>query len=202
MSVVMPALAMLVIFLIAPPRVPYWRSIFESLSERRLKSLLFVLLIGPLWYSFEVSRCDFAIWVRGIDGPAIVRSNYTILIALGLGVIFFLFRLRYRCIYGLTEAFLGTWIAGYRAYRTDLPQQDLEFYIAMLTAGVYLVVRGLDNMQQGLTQTTPDPLATIILSRFKLRTAQAEGPPSVTEKASAAVDNGARIDGGGPAVSK
>ena len=35
---------------------------------------------------------------------------------------------------------------------------------AMLTAGVYLVVRGLDNVHQGLTKDPKDPIGTKLFS--------------------------------------
>ena len=37
---------------------------------------------------------------------------------------------------------------------------DAGFYLALLTAGVYLVVRGLDNIYLGLTKEPIDPLAS------------------------------------------
>jgi hypothetical protein len=69
-----------------------------------------------------------------------------------LGAAFFMFRLKQRLLYGLTEALAGIAVAAHRVSLerdAGLPT-DTGFYFAVLTAGVYLVVRGLDNMHQGL----------------------------------------------------
>src|ERR1700682_1350931 len=67
------------------------------------------------------------------------------------GAVLFAFRLHARALYGFTEAIVGLLIAGQRAaVETRWPIEDLSFDLAVLTAGVYLVVRGLDNVHQGL----------------------------------------------------
>ena len=80
----------------------------------------------------------------------------------------FPFRLRYRCLYGVSEACVGLAVAANHAW----PGAGIgaEFYLTVLTAGVYLVVRGLDNIHQGW-KAKSDPLAETIIdaasSRFK-----------------------------------
>ena len=44
---------------------------------------------------------------------------------------------------------------------------DANFYIAMLTAGVYLVVRGLDNVHQGFVKEPADPAANWARERLR-----------------------------------
>jgi hypothetical protein len=78
----------------------------------------------------------------------------------------FYFRLRLRSVYGVTEAMAGLAVAGQRA-PTEFVLGDGTFYFAVLTAGVYLVVRGFDNIHQGLTKEPFDPLATWVVRRFR-----------------------------------
>lgn len=67
-----------------------------------------------------------------------------------VGVCFFWFRLRQRLLYGLSEALVGVAITIHRAglEKAVAIPLDSSFYYAILTAGVYLLVRGLDNMHQ------------------------------------------------------
>jgi hypothetical protein len=69
-----------------------------------------------------------------------------------VGALFFYFRLKQRFLYGATEAVAGVLVAAHRVSiepGIGLPT-DSAFYFAFLTAGVYLVVRGLDNMHNGI----------------------------------------------------
>jgi hypothetical protein len=83
------------------------------------------------------------------------RSWLSVLAAaltLAVGALFFWFRLRQRFLYGATEAVAGAAVAAHRL--SVEPGQGLPgdggFYFAILTAGVYLVVRGIDNMHLAL----------------------------------------------------
>jgi hypothetical protein len=73
-------------------------------------------------------------------------------VTLGVGALFFIFRLRQRFLYGATEALAGAAVAAHRL--SVEPGQgvpnDGGFYFAVFTAGVYLVVRGIDNMHVAL----------------------------------------------------
>lgn len=73
------------------------------------------------------------------------------------GAFFFVFRLRLRLLYGATEAMVGAGIAAQRigSEPGDSLPNETGFYIAILTAGVYLVVRGLDNMHQAIRSDDP-----------------------------------------------
>lgn len=72
------------------------------------------------------------------------------LMTLSFGGIFFLFRLKQRFLYGCTEAIVGVLVGMHRVTLeqwSGMPRSS-GFYLALLTAGVYLVVRGLDNIHQ------------------------------------------------------
>jgi hypothetical protein len=74
-----------------------------------------------------------------------------------VGGAFFVFRLKQRFVYGATETLAGMVIAGHRVSiepGAGLPSET-GFYLAVLTAGIYLVVRGLDNMHQAAAAGDP-----------------------------------------------
>jgi hypothetical protein len=89
--------------------------------------------------------------LRDLSGKSwLIAATALITVLLGAG--FFVFRLRQRFLYGATEALAGAAVAAHRVSLepgTALPSET-GFYFAVLTAGVYLVVRGLDNMHQAV----------------------------------------------------
>ncbi len=72
-------------------------------------------------------------------------------ITLIVGGVLFIIRLKWKATYGLTEVMVGILIASHRAYSQNgsLDGASAEFYLAILAGGIYLVVRGLDNIYQG-----------------------------------------------------
>lgn len=83
-----------------------------------------------------------------------------------VGGVFFCMRLKWRATYGFTEVTAGIYFAFYRAFveKGNVPE-SLEFYFAVLAGGIYLVVRGLDNIHQGKS-VEKDPLVRFA-SRIK-----------------------------------
>lgn len=82
---------------------------------------------------------------------------FTVLFFLGMictGVLFFVYRLKHRFWYGFFEMLVGLSIATIRFYSDVLSASNqieaTPVAIAILTGGIYLMVRGLDNMHQGL----------------------------------------------------
>lgn len=84
-----------------------------------------------------------------------------------LGGAAFLFRLRFRCLYGITEVGAGLFVAWFQV-RGGGGGGLLSgaFLLAFITAAVYLVVRGLDNVHQGWKAEPPDPLAAFLRDRI------------------------------------
>lgn len=94
--------------------------------------------------------------------PVFSTEVSVVLVALGtlvVGMLLFVIRLKWRCLYGASEAVVGVAVASQRFYHdavtTNTPAPFLV--LAILTAGVYLVVRGADNIHQGLTKEPLDP---------------------------------------------
>lgn len=85
------------------------------------------------------------------------------------GVLFFI-RLKFRCLYGGTEVIVGVAVGYFQAARVspDIPL-DESFFVPFLTAAIYLVVRGLDNMHAGLKSSNPDFVARRLLKARWLR---------------------------------
>lgn len=79
------------------------------------------------------------------------------LMTVALGGLFFGFRLKQRFLYGLIEACAGVAVGMHRVTLEHWPNapQSPGFYLALLTAGIYLVVRGLDNMHQAVRGGDP-----------------------------------------------
>ncbi|CAE6793488.1 hypothetical protein R70006_04959 [Paraburkholderia domus] len=85
----------------------------------------------------------------------------------------FWFRLKYRCMYGCSEALVGILVASAKieaAPNLSAPQ----FLLLLLTAGIYLIVRGLDNMHQGATRAPLDPVGVYVKAKLVPRPAAAQ----------------------------
>lgn len=82
-----------------------------------------------------------------------------------VGMLLFAIRLKWRCLYGASEATVGVVVASQRFYHdvvaTNTPTPFVV--LAILTAGVYLVVRGADNIHQGLVKEPLDPFGQRII---------------------------------------
>ena len=116
-----------------------------------LIALIALPILGLLFYSSWVLLKTIYIWQMAGPQSVIFQPIFGSIITLIAGVALFKFRAIARGFYGLTEVVAGVSIAAYRIStgNTDILNASPEIYIALLTAGVYLVVRGLDNMEQG-----------------------------------------------------
>ena len=134
--------------------------------------LFAAFILGAGFYSIGASLKDLmywlvALWINTpfISGP--YRVLVTTLVTFAVGLALFYFRLKLRSVYGFSEAAVGLVVAAHLAQDQALTISNTGFYFALLTAGVYLVVRGLDNVHQGLTI---DPIAVTALRFLKRKT--------------------------------
>lgn len=130
------------------PLLRHWRKCIYVLPIT-----LPAVLTGVLFYSLSVVIKDAALYV--VDAAS--TRNGSIVLATGLVVtiaaVLFYVRLRYRVLYGLSEVAAGITVAVSRlATQEGQVPRDADFYLAMLTAGVYLIIRGMDNVNTGWTQ--------------------------------------------------
>jgi hypothetical protein len=116
-------------------------------------AIVLIMSVGSgLWVAFEAASSFHAPTVRAGAVSAIV---------LFIGILLFVFRCRYRSLYGATEILAGIIVGMMRTWAGF--EVGTELFVVLLTASVYLIVRGLDNVQQGLMKPPFDPIA----GRFK-----------------------------------
>jgi hypothetical protein len=130
--------------------------------------VVMIIIIGPIYYSIGASLKDLYFWIQSPELSKRGAIILTLIITLILGLTLFYFRLRARSIYGITEAAVGLTVAANKISLEDSHTViSSNFYLAMLTASVYLVVRGLDNIHQGLTKEPIDPYILKVLVLFR-----------------------------------
>ena len=112
-------------------------------------------------YVYVVVFGDLGRWALQVRlGSSLSWSGVFAAIVAMLGVVvisglLFWFRLRRRSFYGVTEALIGLMMS---AVKVNEPHDSLGpgFLLAILTASVYLIVRGLDNVHQGMVKDPKD----------------------------------------------
>ena len=122
------------------------------------------------YYSVFVLFKDIILWVLS---PTISKTSavvLSVLITLTVGLTLFYIRLKIRAIYGFTEAMVGLLVSAQRVIHEPDQITNFGFYFAILTAAIYLFVRGLDNIHQGLTKEPIDPWGTKIYTFLKKKT--------------------------------
>ena len=169
--------------------------VFNSREKPRKQQVLTALLFLPVGYLTGVLFYSIAIWMGDtLSALARITLNMGTLryyvicpVVILLGAALFYFRLRLRSIYGATEALAGIGVVLQQVKKFNettpegstpsvelsaLPPELLvppELFIPLLTAGVYLIVRGLDNVHQGLTKEPYDRAALWILAWLRDR---------------------------------
>lgn len=111
---------------------------------------IFIAPLGGFFYGIAAAVTDILQWIA-LQLSDIGRSAaLAVVVTALLGSTFFAFRLKFRFIYGVTEAMVGLAVAAHRVGFTNTSESSgsAALYLAVLTAGIYLVVRGLDNMHQ------------------------------------------------------
>jgi len=144
--------------------------VIQGFVRRRLPSrteLLELFLKMPVQLFAAVG--SWACAIRGIVFVYMLASSFSdALSMLFIGLLTFAFggalfavRLYYRFLYGASEIAIGVFVAVYRYYSDHIAATNQSsissLTLTILTAGVYLVVRGGDNMHQGLVKPPLDP---------------------------------------------
>jgi hypothetical protein len=134
--------------------------------NRKMMAALFLYVpggaigCGIIYYAGWVALKDGYFWLQTVVPPRAFAYVVTPPAVLIVGYVLFSFRAHARFFYGLTEALVGVSVAILRvpAAGGDPFAWDSTIYLAMLTAGVFLVVRGFDNMQSGLKPDSYDSI--------------------------------------------
>lgn len=112
-----------------------------------------------VYYGIGVAFRDGYVWLQHQSPP---RALYVMLVGIlvvVIGYALFLFRLHARFFFGLTEALVGMLIALRNVpANADPVFWSSDIFVVMLTAGVFLIVRGFDNMHTGLKSEPGDAI--------------------------------------------
>lgn len=126
---------------------------YPTAREAFLGALIGSILLIPVSvvllsvYSVAVDAVD---WVHSPGLNAHTVDMLSLGIVLILGHSLFLFKKKYRSIYGATEILMGVAIAMHNAQLLfEKGNLETTLFFAFITAGIYLVVRGLDNIHEG-----------------------------------------------------
>lgn len=118
-------------------------------------------LIRGFVLGLVVAALLFAAWYfRHLLGQTLPVWGLTASAAL-LGIALFWFRSRYRLSYGVIEVLFGLFTAS----RLANPSTFDFTFILQLAAGLYIIVRGLDNIEKGIEGTKIEPPWKRIFSR-------------------------------------
>jgi hypothetical protein len=155
-------------------RAGQYRSAFTSLGG----VIVLEPLLGLFMYGVAASLKDLVFWGAREVGLARSDNSFEVLIAcvaivavFGIACGLFCLRLYWRALYGLSEATVGLLIAigKLRAEDMHLLLSKPDLLMAILTASIYLMVRGVDNVHQGLyaEKGRRDPIATKFVEFFE-----------------------------------
>lgn len=147
------------------------RQIFKQSGIRAtalmLGSFFFIPVCFIIGRGILIAFQDLAAWSTEFDSRS-WRAFAPPVVVIAAGAVLFQIRRKLRACYGLTEAMAGAFIAAYDVTIAPVPlfAADLQLPLGLLTS-VYLIVRGLDNVEQGLTKDPKDPLALRIVAWFQ-----------------------------------
>jgi len=137
------------------------------LGRSQVRRPMFMLAMLLLMFTILVAglRGFYAVLLRWLAQPNFQGVFVIVLVStiiLVVGLTLFYIRLRFRFCYGLSELCAGVAVAGYKVSSEihRISEISVGWSLAILTAGIYLVVRGLDNMHQGVTK---EPLDAIVI---------------------------------------
>jgi hypothetical protein len=159
-----------------------WRTpIIPSFTFPRFAPLVNVFMwifVASMWVTIAASillmivylGLNFYHWVdRTVRTLATQKTKFVVEATLAVGLLLFWFRYKYRMVYGITEAGVGLYVAYGLATKeaSPYPLTDPAFIPGYLTAAVYLVVRGLDNVHQGVSKDPRDALYVQLETKLK-----------------------------------
>ena len=116
------------------------------------------LLLAFIEYCFFVGTKEAYYFLLRVLPEGLFITAFVGAAVLSVGFVLFKIRSSARFCFGLLEAIIGIWISIQRIPVTggDPFGWGADFFWATLTAGVFLVVRGFDNMSIGLKPETYD----------------------------------------------
>jgi hypothetical protein len=132
----------------------------------------FSIISGIFFHAIFSLNEYYEYFLTWVNSPQTTKQQAIIIsvsVASAFGGLLYYMRFKIRAIYGFSEALVGLYIAGSRvAENKAITISDPQFLIAYLTAAIYLVVRGLDNIYLGCTKDPLDPVAVKLISSIKM----------------------------------
>lgn len=129
-------------------------SSFRQKLIHHQSAILQIIAAGIAYYTIGAGLLDYYHYLRSPQSGHIPQVLITVCITLGMGSALFIMRSKWRLFYGLTEILVGVIVASYRVIDAETQEYlHTEFYLAILTAGVYLVVRGMDNVHHAIKKS-------------------------------------------------
>jgi hypothetical protein len=153
------------------------RSVRARVKGTLLVIAVFVPVLSIGFYVLKVLFTDLFDWTRFFlieqaFGLAQLRVILA-LIALIAGTVLYAFRSQFRACYGITEIVVGVLVALTKASDKSTGVDNLQgvqvsstFAVAILTASVYLIVRGLDSLAEG-SKPGNDPIIAAVVLRLR-----------------------------------
>ncbi|HEY9209792.1 MAG TPA: hypothetical protein VIO56_00140 [Methylotenera sp.] len=118
---------------------------------------LAIMILTVVYYGIWGALQDGYVWIKHLSPPRGLFVAFIGVMVVGLGYALFLFRLHVRFFFGLTEAVTGLFIALQNVpENADPVLWNSQIFIVILTAGIFLIVRGFDNMYTGLKPESRD----------------------------------------------
>lgn len=112
-----------------------------------------------IYWGFCIALHDSYAWLQSSSPPRGFFVAIVAILVIVIGYALFLFRLHARFFFGLTEATTGLIIALRNIpANADPVLWSSEIFLVILTAGIFLVVRGFDNMHTGLRSEPRDAI--------------------------------------------
>ncbi len=148
--------------------------VYAIFKEGFKKELVIPLIFAPFSFTFGgimvygtgVLIIDVFNIISNSKLPINQKAIFSALFTLVVGILFFFFRKFRRSTYGFLEVLIGFSIGYNLVIQFDSNMNTETFYIPFLVSSVYLVVRGMDNLEHGLTKDPIDPWAKRIISMF------------------------------------
>jgi hypothetical protein len=93
-------------------------------------------------------------------------AGATLSLAIALGLLRFLARLRFRTVYGVAEVLAGVIVAttSFDGVALVTNATDGSLVLTFVTAAVFPIVRGLDNIHRGAAKEPLDPIGGKLLA--------------------------------------
>jgi hypothetical protein len=144
----------------------------------QILALLFLVAVyavgGYFLYQYWRDVAAFFGDILSLRPQSLAQAIFFVSMAMVAAVVLFKVRTKWRIHYGLLEITFGIFSA--LAAATPAAAGDARLSLIQLAAGVYIMVRGLDNLKIGLDERPDHPLWDLWQQRFPDNRQEGTGP--------------------------